>query len=83
MELIEKDDLNNFQMILKSHHIDAADFSLLEIDTTDPKSDEICALQGLLTVTRKSNGKSNQYSISDDTSWLNLFLKDLDEGVFG
>ncbi len=83
MELIEKDDLNKFMLILKSHHVDVEDFSLEVVDTTDPKTDEIYALQGLLTVTRKSNGRSNEYSISDDTSWLPFFLHDLDEGFFG
>lgn len=83
MELIAKNDLNKFKKIVKMHGMDTLDFSFQEIDTTDPKSDEIYAQQGLLTIKRKSNGKSNQYAISDDTSWLDLFSKDLIEGVFG
>lgn len=83
MELIEPDEMNDFQAILRSHHIDMADFSFLEIDTTDPKTDEIYALQGLLTVTRNSSGMSKQYYIGDGTSWVKLFQRDLDEGAFG
>jgi len=83
MELIEQDEMNNFQAILRSHHIDIADFSFAEIDTTDPKTDEIYALQGLLTVTRTSSGRWKQYVIGDGTpSWVDLFQKDLDEGAF-
>ena len=82
MELIEESEMNDFLAVLKSHHLDAADFSFSEIDTTDPKSDEIFPLQGRLTVTRKSSGKSRQYAIGDDTSWVHLFQKELDEGAF-
>jgi hypothetical protein len=82
MELIEQDEMNDFLAILKNHHIDIADFSFSEIDTTDPKSDEIYPLQGLLTVTRKSSGKWKQYAIGDGSAWVSLFQKDLDEGAF-
>jgi hypothetical protein len=83
MELIEPHEMKAFQAILKSHHMDTADFSFSEIDTTDPKSDEILPLQGLLTVTRTSTGRSNRYSIGDGMSWVKLFQKDVEEGVFG
>lgn len=82
MELIEQDELADFQAILRNHGIDIADFSFSEIDTTDPKSDEIFALQGSLIVTRKSSGHWKQYSIGDGTTWVSLFQKDLDQGAF-
>lgn len=83
MELIEQNEMNDFHAILRNHHIDIADFSLSEIDTTDPKSDEIFPLQGFLTVTRTSNGMRKQYVIGDGTpSWVELFQKDLDGGAF-
>ena len=82
MELIERDEMADFQAILRSHKIDVDDFSFFEVDTTDPKSDEIFPLQGSLTVTRKSSGLWKQYSIGDGTAWVNLFEKDLDHGAF-
>ncbi len=37
------------------------EFDLAETDTTDPQSDEIFGLTGFVTITRKSNGKQNEY----------------------
>ncbi|PRC91813.1 transcriptional regulator [Solimicrobium silvestre] len=82
MELIEPDEMRKFQAILKNHQITFTDFSFSEIDTTDPKTDEIYALQGFLNVTRKSNGLSKEYLIGDGTAWVSQFQKDLDEGAF-
>ncbi len=82
MELIERDELLDFQEILQRKHLPVADFELREIDTTDPKTDEIFALQGFLTVLRRSNRREKQYPIGDGTAWVSLFQKDLDEGFF-
>ncbi len=83
MKLIEPDEVEDFRTILRKKHIDIDDFALFEIDTTDPKSDEIFALQGRLTVVRKSNGLWKHYPIGDGMAWVSHFQKDLDEGVFG
>lgn len=82
MELIEQDEMADFHAILKSHEIDVAEFLFLEIDVTDPKSDEIYPLQGSLTVTRKSSGRWKQYPIGDGTAWVKFFRRDLDRGAF-
>jgi len=82
MQLIEQRDIAEFEAILRQHHLAQQDFSLTAIDTTDPKSDEISGLQGELTVIRKSTGKTKQYLISDNTSWLDLFRHDITDRVF-
>ncbi len=83
MELIEQYELDEFKALLTSKCLDVADFTFREIDTTDPKSDEICALQGCLTVIRTTNNKERQYIIGDGMAWVALFKKDLEEGAFG
>ena len=80
MELLEAEDIAEFRKILRRNHFLLSDFSLSATDTTDPKTDEVPALQGELTVRRKSTGQTKQYLISDSTSWLDLFRNDI--GVF-
>lgn len=82
MELIEAEDVAEFQRILRSNRLIRADFSLSATDTTDPKTDEVPGLQGELTVRRKSTGQTRQYLISDSTSWLDLFRNDIKGGAF-
>jgi hypothetical protein len=82
MELIEQHEMDEFKELLRSKGLDVADFAFREIDTTDPKSDEICALQGCLTVTRISNNREKQYIIGDGMTWVTFFKKDLGEGAF-
>ena len=82
MELIEADDVTEFEKILRRHRLPRTDFSLKSIDTTDPKTDEVTGMQGELTVRRKSTGQTRQYLISDNTSWLDLFRNDIKGGAF-
>lgn len=82
MELIEAKEIAEFEEILRRNRLIRADFSLSATDTTDPKTDEIPALQGELTVKRKSTGQTKQYLISDSTSWLDLFRNDIKGGAF-
>ena len=67
MELIEPADMKEFEDILRNNRLLRTDFSLSATDTTDPKTDEVPALQGELTIRRKSTGKTKQYLISDST----------------
>ncbi len=83
MELIEASEMLDFLATLQRKHLTAADFELREIDTTDPKTDEIYALCGSLTVIRKSNRRERQYPIGDGTAWVPEFQKDLERGRFG
>lgn len=80
MKLIEADDLREFEAMLARQHLAAKDFELSEIDTTDPKTDEIFALAGTLTITRKSSGKQKQYPIGDGSLWVTEFQRDLLHG---
>lgn len=82
MELIEPADMKEFENILRNNRLLRADFSLSATDTTDPKTDEVPALQGELTIRRKSTGQTKQYLISDSTSWLDLFRNDIKGGAF-
>lgn len=82
MQLIETDDVAEFEDILRKNRMARGDFSLSAIDITDPKTDEILALQGELTVRCTSTGQAKQYLISDSTSWLELFRNDIRGGAF-
>ena len=50
---------------------------LSETDTTDPKTDEIFALDGFVVITRKSTQKQKQYPIGDGSAWVEAFARDL------
>jgi hypothetical protein len=82
MELLEAEDIAEFQKILRRNRLLRSDFSLSATDTTDPKTDEVPALQGEFTVRCKSTGQTKQYLISDSTSWLDLFRNDIRGGAF-
>lgn len=82
MQLLEADEVAQFVRILRRHHLPPGDFSLNATDTTDPKTDEIPALQGELTVRRNSTGQEKNYLISDSTMWIDLFSHDMQNGVF-
>jgi len=82
MKLIEPDEKEDFQALLALHNLRRDDFELSEIDTTDPKTDEIFALTGTLTVLRKSTGKEKQYPIGDGSVWVTEFERDIAEGFF-
>ncbi|WP_395398742.1 transcriptional regulator [Pseudoduganella sp. UC29_106] len=82
MELIEAEELAEFEHILRENRLPPNEFSLKATDTTDPKTDEIQALQGELTICRESTGQTKQYVIGDGNSWLMLFRNDVRSGAF-
>ncbi|WP_211462022.1 transcriptional regulator [Collimonas silvisoli] len=82
MKLIEPDEKSQFHAILSAQHLAADDFELHEVDTTDPKTDEIFALSGFVTVSRKSTSRQQQYPIGDGSIWVAEFERDLSQGVF-
>ncbi|AMP04445.1 transcriptional regulator [Collimonas pratensis] len=83
MKLIDPDEKSDFYAILQAQHLAAEDFELHEVDTTDPKTDEIFALTGFVTVSRKSSGRKKQYPIGDGSTWVAEFERDLQQGAFG
>ncbi|MCS0584218.1 transcriptional regulator [Massilia pinisoli] len=83
MRLIEADELRQFSEILKSRSCSLADFELYELDTTDPKSDELSPMKGFVQIRRKSNDVVREYVTGDGTSWVSVFEKDLGTGRFG
>lgn len=82
MKLIESDEKKDFHRFLSKQHLAADDFELHEVDTTDPKTDEILALAGFVTVSRKSTGQKKQYPTGDGSTWVADFKRDLLHGVF-
>lgn len=82
MKLIDPDEKSDFYAILQAQHLAAEDFELNEVDTTDPKTDEIFALTGFVTVSRKSSGRKKQYPIGDGSTWVAEFERDLLQGAF-
>lgn len=82
MRLVEADELRQFSEILKSRSCSFEDFELLELDMTDPKSDELLPIKGCVKIRRKSNDVVREYVTGDGASWVSAFEKDLDTGHF-
>lgn len=82
MELLEADEVIQFERLLRVYGFTPSDFSLDTVDMTDPKTDEIPALQGELTIRCALTGQEKHYLISDSTSWLWHFGADLKKGAF-
>lgn len=82
MKLLEPNELAEFEVVLRSEHLSPKDFVLTELDTTDPKTDELLAQQGCLTVEYVPTGRSQEYAIGDGLDWLHLFRKDIKDRVF-
>jgi hypothetical protein len=82
MKLIEPDELAAFDALLLKSGLPATDFDLCEVDTTDPKTDEIEALKGFVRITRKSTGQQREYPTGDDSRWVAEFERDLGEKLF-
>jgi hypothetical protein len=83
MRLIEADELRQFSEILKNRSCSLDDFELHELDTTDPKSDELSPLKGYVEIRRKSNDVVREYVTGDGTAWVSAFENDLGIGRFG
>ena len=83
MKLIEPEELQGFSMVLASHAYAAEDFGLLELDLTDPKSDELLPMKGYVEVRRRSRNIAMDYATGDGTAWVHAFEKDLRSGCFG
>jgi hypothetical protein len=82
MILIEQDEKDEFQGVLKRFKLPVDDFDLVETDTTDPKTDEIIALTGFVVVTQKSTNLKAQYPIGDGSRWIEEFERDLEMHLF-
>lgn len=83
MRLIEPGEHEGFLSTLHRKGMVERDFNIKETDTTDPKSDENCGIQGYVSITRLSTHVTKEYPICDESDWLQHFRKDLDDGVFG
>ena len=83
MKLIEPDEKSDFHAVLQAQQLAAGDFELHEVDTTDPKTDEVLGLTGFVTVSRKSSGRKKQYPTGDGSTWVAEFARDLAQGAFG
>lgn len=82
MRLIEAVELREFSDILRRRSCSVTDFELYELDTTDPKSDELSPIKGYVEIRRKFNNAVREYATGDGTSWVSVFEKDLGAGCF-
>jgi len=83
MKLIEQDELDAYRAVLARSGLRDDDFELSETDTTDPKTDEVFALEGFVVITRKSTQQQKQYPIGDGSAWVEIFERDLANNSFG
>ena len=77
MKLIETDELEAYHAVLARFGLRGNDSDLSETDTTDPKTDEVFALEGFVVITRKSTQRQKQYPIGDGSKWVEAFERDL------
>lgn len=82
MGLIEADETRRYLEVLRVRSIDPEDFELLEVDLTDPGSDELLPVKGYVDVRCKSTGCRREYPIGDATAWVLAFERDLLAGHF-
>lgn len=82
MKLIEQDETEHFQVVLKRFKLSIEDFELAETDTTDSKSDEIFPFTGFVVVKQKSTNLNAQYPIGDGSRWVEKFEKDIELNLF-
>jgi hypothetical protein len=82
MRLIEPDEHKEFLATLQRIGLARDDFGLQETDTTDPKGDENIGLRGYVTITKLSTQVTKEYTIGDESDWLQHFRKDLEAGAF-
>lgn len=82
MKLIEQDEKEHFQAVLKRFKLPVEDFDLAETDTTDSQTDEILALTGFVVVTQKSTNQKAQYPIGDGSRWVEEFERDIERKLF-
>ena len=83
MKLIEQDELEAYHVVLARFGFRGNDFDLSETDTTDPKTDEVIALEGFVVITRRSTQRQEQYPIGDGSKWVEAFERDLARNLFG
>lgn len=83
MKLIEPDEMDDFQAVLKRFNLSVEDFDLAETDTTDCKTDEILALTGFVVITQKSTNVKAEYPIGDGSRWVEEFERDIEKHLFG
>ena len=83
MTLIELDEKDAFQTVLKKLKLSAEDFNLVETDTTDSHTDEVLGLTGFVVITQKSTSLQAQYPIGDGSRWVEAFERDIKEHRFG
>lgn len=83
MTLIDANQMAEFRSILLQHGIAQQDIDLHEINATDPKSDEVMAQRGTLSVTRLSTHRTHDYAIGDGATWVRDFIAALEAGMFG
>jgi len=83
MKLIGQDELDAYRAVLARFGLRGNDFDLSETDTTDPKTDEVFALEGFVVITRRSTQRQKEYPIGDGCAWVEMFERDLARNSFG
>lgn len=82
MSLIEPDEMRRFADVLQAHCLDAKDFDLHEVDTSDPLSDELLPIKGYVEIRCRSTDRCREYPTGDGTAWVQAFERDLFGGRF-
>lgn len=82
MGLIEPDEMRQYLEVLAVRSMDPLDFELLEVDLTDPASDELSPMKGYVDIRCRSTGRRREYPIGDATAWVPAFERDLLAGHF-
>ena len=70
MKLIGQDELDAYRAVLARFGLRGNDFDLSETDTTDPKTDEVFALEGFVVITRRSTQRQKEYPIGDGSACI-------------
>ena len=64
MGLIEPDEMRQYLEVLAVRSVDPLDFELLEVDLTDPASDELSPMKGYVDIRCRSTGRRKSANAS-------------------
>lgn len=81
MELTKPVEKRDFHGALTHHNLNVDDCESNEIETTDPKAEEILSLTETLTIMGRVTGREREYRFGDGSSWGAEFQRVLTNGA--
>ncbi len=82
LKILGKDEIADYEFLLRRFGFEKSDFCLLEEDTTKRANDCTYPITGNLIVVHKKSAKVRTYRIGHLSSWIADFRHDLENKIF-